>query len=125
MVPVLVVDDDCDICSIIALALEPLGVPVLAASSCAQALALCREHRPGLILLDAVLPGEGSPCLAQIRAQPALKDLPVVAMSGDPLRAEALKAQGAVAVLPKPFALRDLRRMVRQWTLPLPPAEEP
>ncbi|CAB1129603.1 putative Response regulator receiver domain-containing protein [Candidatus Hydrogenisulfobacillus filiaventi] len=115
MASILVVDDDCDICSIIALALEPLGVTVLAASSCRQALELCRRERPALILLDAILPGEEGPCLTQIRSHADLAGLPVVAMSGDPLRAQALQAEGAVAVLPKPFPLEELRQLVRRW----------
>jgi two-component system, cell cycle response regulator DivK len=47
-----------------------------------DALAGFRERRPDLVLLDISLPGmDGTAVLGQIRADPALRDLPVVALT--------------------------------------------
>ena len=47
-----------------------------------EALAGFRQHRPDLVLLDVALPHmDGTEVLHQMRANPALADLPVVALT--------------------------------------------
>lgn len=48
----------------------------------AEALAGLRGDRPDLVLLDISLPGmDGEQVLAEIRADPSLRDLPVIALT--------------------------------------------
>jgi PAS domain S-box-containing protein len=74
-------------------------------------LELAREHRPDAILLDLHLPDiSGQEVLAQLRADPAMRALPVVVVTADamPTRGEELVAAGAREFLTKPIAVTRL-----------------
>jgi PAS domain S-box-containing protein len=75
------------------------------------ALDLIRAGRPDLVLSDVMMPGlDGFGLLGAIRADPQLRDLPVILLSaraGEEARAEGLDA-GADDYLTKPFAAREL-----------------
>jgi CheY-like chemotaxis protein len=95
--------------------LEPLGVPVLTASSGRQALALCDVNQFGLILLDVRLPDiDGRATAALLRQSLLNKDTPTLFMTGDDVVAEALIAKG-VDVLLKPFRAATLLAKVRAF----------
>jgi PAS domain S-box-containing protein len=75
------------------------------------ALEAVRRHRPDLVLTDVMMPVlDGFGLLAEIRADPDLRDLPVILLSaraGEEARAEGLDA-GADDYLTKPFSAREL-----------------
>jgi CheY-like chemotaxis protein len=70
--------------------------------------------RPDLVLLDLTLPDiSGEQVLAQLRADPATRAIPVIVVSGetDPSVHLRLRAQGA-QWLTKPYEIEDLLRLV-------------
>jgi signal transduction histidine kinase len=72
----------------------------------ASGLADARAHPPSLILLDLHLPGlGGAAVLAALRADPMLRETPVVIVSADalPTTVEQLRALGATDYLTKPI----------------------
>jgi two-component sensor histidine kinase/PAS domain-containing protein len=75
------------------------------------ALAAVRKRRPDLVLADVMMPRlDGFQLLRAIRADPTLRDLPVVLLSaraGEESRIEGLAA-GADDYLVKPFSAREL-----------------
>jgi len=74
-------------------------------------LALAREHRPDLILVDLHLPDiSGEEVLRELQADPDLKDTPVIIVSADatPGQLKRLLAAGARAYLTKPFDVAQL-----------------
>jgi PAS domain S-box-containing protein len=75
------------------------------------ALAAIRAERPKLVLTDVMMPGlDGFGLIRTIRADPALRDLPVIMLSaraGEEARIDGLAA-GADDYLTKPFAAREL-----------------
>jgi PAS domain S-box-containing protein len=75
------------------------------------ALDAIRRDRPDLVLSDVMMPVlDGFGLLGAIRADPALRDLPVILLSaraGEEARAEGLDA-GADDYLTKPFSAREL-----------------
>jgi signal transduction histidine kinase len=81
-----------------------------------QALKSAQTVRPDLILSDVMMPRmDGFGLLAGIRADPELRDLPVILLSaraGEEARVEGLDA-GADDYLVKPFAARELLARVR------------
>jgi CheY-like chemotaxis protein len=81
------------------------GVRLISADSGQLGLALAREHRPNLILLDLHLPDmRGSAVLRAIHQDPLLRQTPVIVLSGDPdpdLPTQTLP--GAQGYLLKPF----------------------
>ncbi|MCU1373856.1 MAG: Two-component response regulator, partial [Actinomycetia bacterium] len=77
---VLLVDDEDDIRLVARASLERLaGWEVLAAASGPDALAMARAEQPDAIILDVMMPGmDGPATLAELRADPATADIPVV-----------------------------------------------
>lgn len=116
---ILVVDDDDDIRTIAALALQQVGGwDVVLAASAAEALQLLAEAAPDLILMDVAMPGmDGPTALAAIQAAPAgSPQPPVIFITADSTRAETASylAAGAAGVIPKPFNPLELPDKVRQ-----------
>lgn len=90
-------------------------VRLLVAMQGSIGLELAREHRPGLILLDLNLPGiSGREVLRELRNDPALRDVPVIMVSGDgtPERVQRLKEEGAHGYITKPFNVSEVLRLV-------------
>ena len=75
------------------------------------------EIKPDLILMDIQLPKiSGMEAMRQIRAEPAMAETPIVAitsfaLSGDDQKA---KAAGATAYLAKPYSPLDLLGLIRK-----------
>ena len=84
------------------------------------ALAAIRARRPDLVISDVMMPRlDGLGLVAELRADPALRDLPVIMLSaraGEEARIEGLQA-GATEYLAKPFAARELRAQVETQLL--------
>ena len=80
------------------------------------ALRAVQANRPDLLLSDVMMPRlDGFELLSSIRADPQLRDLPVILVSaraGDEARIEGLDA-GADDYLVKPFSARELLARVR------------
>jgi signal transduction histidine kinase len=84
---------------------------VIAVRDGAEALREARAARPDLILTDVMMPNlDGFGLLRELKADPALRAIPVVMLSaraGEESRVEGLQA-GADDYLPKPFSAREL-----------------
>ena len=81
-----------------------------------EALELLAREPVDLLLLDLHLPDMlGDALLAEVRANAALADLPVLVISADatPARINRLLSAGAAGYLTKPFELRRLLELVR------------
>jgi CheY-like chemotaxis protein len=75
------------------------------------------ESRPGLLILDLNLPGtDGLKMLQEIRADPALKAIPVIVFStsNSPREIEACYESGANSYIVKPSNPEDLCEVVRR-----------
>lgn len=80
---VLLVDDDQAFLEATSLLLEGAGFEVVTATDGASGLAAAREHRPDAIVLDVIMgrPDEGFAVARAIRADPALKDCPLMLLT--------------------------------------------
>ena len=98
--------------------LEAKGYAILLAKDGQEAIDLAKTRRPDLILMDIQMPGiEGLQAMRQIRLDPSLADLPIVAltalaMTGD--REKCLEA-GASDYLTKPVRLKQLADTIQQF----------
>ena len=114
---VLVVDDNQDAAHALRLLLETDGHEVMVAADGAAGLALAREHRPDVVLLDIGLPTlNGYEIATRIRADPALEGTVLVAVTGygqmhDRARASA---SGFDHHLVKPVEFRALQELLRE-----------
>ncbi len=103
---VLVADDDEMVRGLLAGHVEALGHTVLEAETGIAALAQMRREPPDLLLLDMRMPGlSGSEVLSRLRAEPRLREVPVLVITGvdEPEAAAECIRAGAVDYIVKPF----------------------
>jgi len=99
---VLVVDDEQALREVIVRRLEDAGFATAEAATAEEALRLARELHPAAMTLDVMMPGaDGWSVLSGFRAEPALRDIPVIVVSIVDDREVALEL-GAFDYLPKP-----------------------
>ncbi|MGN8037854.1 ATP-binding response regulator [Chitinophaga sp. 22321] len=108
---VLVVDDDHLNHLAFSLALQRMGIEVLLADSGAQGIVKARMHEPDAILMDMIMPHvSGTEMLSQFKADPKLKQIPFILVSGNcysEVREEVI-ASGADGFLSKPVNIEQL-----------------
>lgn len=112
---VLVVEDDRDIRDTLRELLELDGWPVVTARDGAEGLARMREVRPGLVLLDLLMPGmSGAEVCRQRAVDPLLRAIPVALITADLDLHPELDPVQFVGRLEKPIRIRDLLALVRR-----------
>jgi two-component system phosphate regulon response regulator PhoB len=114
---ILCADDDPDILALLALRLERAGFQVVQAVDGEQALALARELRPSVAVLDVMMPRlTGTEVVEALRSDPATHDLRVILLSARAQDADVERglAAGADAYLAKPFQALELLELVER-----------
>ena len=114
---ILVIEDTEDNRRIIRDLLTSAGYEILEALSGEEGVAMAAQHRPDLILMDIQLPElDGYEATRQIKAQPALRHIPVIAVTSYALSGDEAKtrAAGCDAYIAKPFSPRQLLAKVRE-----------
>jgi two-component system, cell cycle response regulator DivK len=115
---ILVVEDQEDNRRILRDLLTSVGYVVLEAQTGEDGVRQAGALHPDLILMDVQLPGiDGHEATRQIKADPALRAVPLIvvtsyALSGDDAKA---RAAGADDYVTKPFSPRALLAKVRQY----------
>jgi DNA-binding response OmpR family regulator len=122
---VLVVDDDALTLEILRTILDLEDFDVRTATDGPSALAAVREERPDVVVLDVMMPGmSGLDVCAELRSEPATKDLPIIlltARDADADRKSGLES-GADAYLTKPFSPLKLIATIAEIDRPDPAA---
>jgi CheY-like chemotaxis protein len=99
---VLVVDDDVAAREMVSLALELAGFDVVSAAGGAEGLEQARRHRPAAIVMDpAVRDVDGIEAARRMRADPELRDIPLIGHSGRS-DLDALGLFDAICMKPSP-----------------------
>jgi two-component system, OmpR family, response regulator len=119
---VLVVDDEPGIGSLVAMCLDHLDIDVVMANGKANALQAARANDIGLVLLDLALGSEdGLGILPDLRNEPSLAGVAIVAFTAHDSRRQEAFDQGVDAFLKRPFSSVDLSSTVEAH-LVIPPA---
>lgn len=103
---ILVVDDDDAVRGVIKVVLERAGYQVAAASNGQDAIAIVKAQVVDLVLLDIEMAGmNGFDVCGLMRADPVLRTIPVMMMTGRPITSvlEKVQAVGALELISKPF----------------------
>jgi two-component system, OmpR family, response regulator len=104
---ILVVDDEPDICALVAETLESVGYPVVTAENGAEAMCFIDREMPRLIVLDMHMPlVEGRDLAAFARHRGC--DAPIVVMTAGLHAQQAAEDIDADAYISKPFELNEL-----------------
>jgi len=113
---ILVADDDDDILLLVTTRLRRDGFNVVSASNGDEALALAREHKPRLAVLDIGMPGlDGLEVLAEIRGDEGLHNTLVLLLTAKAQESGVRRGyeSGADAYIKKPFSPAELSTRVR------------
>jgi CheY-like chemotaxis protein len=119
---VLVVDDDEDMIEVLEVLLQDAGYTTRTALNGLQALEAVEKGMPALIVLDMLMPVmNGWQFAREFRARygPGVPIVVATAAEHVQLRGDEIDAAG---VLPKPFEVSDLLRLVAQHVPAPPPA---
>jgi len=110
----LIIEDDTDLASIFADALQAAEFETEIIIDGAVAEGRLKEIVPQLVVLDLHLPHvSGERLLRQIRSTPALAGVKVVIASADPITADMLSSESDL-VLVKPVSFGQLRDLARR-----------
>ena len=116
MTKILIVEDERDIRDLITFTLHFANYEVVAASNGEEAVTLARQEVPDLILMDVRMPRmTGYEACAIIKAEPNLKDIPIIFLSakGQESEIQAGLQAGALEYLLKPFAPDQLTARIQ------------
>ena len=121
---ILYVEDNDDNVYVVKSRLTRAGFTVLVAVDAEQGLVMAAAERPDLILMDLSLPGlDGWEATRRLKAAPATKDIPVIALSAHAMTGDREKAlaAGCDDYDTKPVDFPRLRAKI-QALLPAEPA---
>ncbi len=112
---ILIVDDDEDLHTLYGLYLQSESYRILHAYHGAEALELVRRDRPGLIILDMIMPiMDGETFFTRLQEDESLKDIPVIIASvNEKIPRRILESPSLSAALKKPFTIETLIGKVR------------
>ncbi len=116
-ISILVVDDEEHIRNILEYNLNLHGFKVYQAEDGPTALEIAREKKPGMILLDWMLPGmDGLQVLEKLKADQRTKSIPVIMITVKRMVNDVGNAllRGADDYIVKPFEPEELGEMVRR-----------
>ena len=112
--PVLIVEDDPDSRNMLAALLGLHGYRSVVASNGLEALEAARKERPGVILLDLMMPVmDGQAFRREQLNNSTLASVPVIVLSAHARTPELAEALGAAAYLLKPFDLDQLLNVIK------------
>ncbi len=114
---ILVVEDQEDNRQIIRDMLSTSDYQITEAENGEEALAAVTKQRPDLILIDIQMPIlDGYEATRRIKADPALRSIPIIAITSYALSGDEQKARAAGCddYVPKPYSPRQLLAKIRQ-----------
>lgn len=113
---VLAIEDDPDIVELLQYNLEREGFPVITAGDGETGLSEAVRRRPGIILLDLMLPGmDGLEVCRQLKQRNETRGIPVIVISAKGEENDVVLGLelGADDYIPKPFSPREVLARVR------------
>ncbi len=119
---VLFCEDEMDVARLVVETLDALGYGWIRAKDGAEGLALAKEHRPDLVLTDALMPRmDGRELCQKLKADPDTRQIPVVVMTSlytsQKYRSEAI-GLGAADYLAKPIERGQLAAVLGKLVPP-------
>ena len=115
---ILVVEDQADNRQILHDLLTSVGYEIFHAENGEEALAAAAKERPDLILMDIQLPLlDGYEVTRRMKADPALRAIPIIAVTSYALSDDEGKARaaGCDAYVSKPYSTRALLAKIREY----------
>jgi two-component system, cell cycle response regulator DivK len=115
---ILVIEDQEDNRRIVRDLLTSVGYEIIEAVTGEDGVTAAATHIPDLILMDIQLPGlDGYDATRRIKANPALRHIPIIAVTSYALSGDDIKAfeAGCNGYVSKPFSPRALLAKIREF----------
>jgi two-component system cell cycle response regulator DivK len=115
---ILVIEDHEDNRRILRDLLISADYEIIEAETAGEGVAAAKTHRPGLVLMDIQLPDfDGYEATRQIKSDPSLRQIPVIAVTSYALSGDEVKAfdAGCDAYVTKPYSPRALLKKIREF----------
>jgi two-component system, cell cycle response regulator DivK len=113
---ILIVEDNDKNLKLVRDVLQHQGYRTIEAGTGEDGVRLAKERRPDLVLMDILLPGiDGIAALGQLRADPATRAIPVIAVTASVMTHDRKKLleSGFDGYQSKPIKVRELMEAVR------------
>ena len=116
MKTILAIDDDPAITTYLSRLLKKIGYNPIVANSCADGIAKASDPGVDAVIADILLPDSPKPREWIVRLHEAVKQKPILLISGAPdAQLEAFAVQnGVVALLSKPFELAFIKSLLNE-----------
>jgi two-component system cell cycle response regulator DivK len=114
---ILIVEDNDKNLKLVRDVLQHQGYQTIEAGTGEDGVRLAKERRPDLVLMDILLPGiDGIAALGQLRADPATRAIPVIAVTASVMTHDRKKIleSGFDGYQSKPIKVRELIEAVRE-----------
>jgi CheY-like chemotaxis protein len=96
--------------------LRDAGLVVVEATDGLSALAVMNDVPPDLVVTDIAMPRmDGVELTRTLRGRPAMRQVPIIAVTGEQAVFGRARAAGCTAIVSKPYAPDDLLALVRQF----------
>ncbi len=115
---ILVVEDDVDNRTLLCKLLEAQGYEVFEAGDGGEAIEITEAETPDLVLMDMGLPSvSGFEATKAIKARPALRNIPVVALTAFAMEQDRQKVfvAGCDGFISKPYDIFDLLERIKEY----------
>jgi two-component system, cell cycle response regulator DivK len=115
---ILAIEDHAENRRILGYLLASAGFEMIEAVTGEEGVAAAEKERPDLIIMDIQLPGlDGYEATRRIKANPALRHIPIIVVTSYALSGDDVKAfeAGCDAYVTKPFVPRELLAKVRTY----------
>lgn len=101
---ILIIDDDPDVRTVMAVLMKKQGYEVQTASRREEAMEKLKQFHPSVILLDVLLSGsDGRELCQEIKSDTRMKNVPVIMFSAHPGAADNISSYGADDFISKPI----------------------
>ena len=109
MAKILIVEDNADNMSLAVFLIQSVGHTVLSATDAEAGLALARNERPDLIVMDIQLPGmDGLEAISLLKRDDATRAIPVIAVTALAMKGdeERIRVAGCDGYIAKPIGVQ-------------------
>ncbi|MBX3273481.1 MAG: response regulator [Sandaracinaceae bacterium] len=110
--PILVIDDDPDLCEILRRTLTHAGYRVVTASDGMEAIRAFELNRPSMLFVDLMMPHLDGEELLRVLGQPRP---PVVLITASVRREEVAEKFGVADALEKPFDIEEVKALAKKY----------
>jgi two-component system cell cycle response regulator DivK len=114
---ILIIEDNVKNLKLVRDVLQFHGYSILEAETGEAGIALAREQRPALILMDIQLPGmDGRAALKALKADTNTQHIPIIALTAFAMKGdrESLQTEGFDDYMAKPIDIKELPRVVER-----------